>query len=91
MPTPQRLLSRPAYCLPVFLLLLAYLPLSTAQAAKTNAKDVIVAPIKLQQISDRVEALGTAHDSAHGNDQRGHQGRHSDQTGAKYSGCKRGL
>lgn len=60
MPTTQRLLSRPAYCLPVFLLLLAYLPLSTAQAAKTNAKDVIVAPVKLQQISDRVEALGTA-------------------------------
>jgi len=40
------------------LLMLAYLPLGMAQPAK--AKDVIIAPVKLQQISDRVEALGTA-------------------------------
>lgn len=58
MPTTHPLLSRSAYRLPVFLLLLAYLPLSTAQVAKP--KDVIVTPVQIQQISDRVEALGTA-------------------------------
>ena len=31
----------------------------TAQAGKSKARHVIVAPVKVQQISDRVEALGT--------------------------------
>ena len=61
MPTTQRLLPCPAYRLftCVFassLLLLTSATHSMAQAAK----DVIVAPVQLQQISDRVEALGTA-------------------------------
>jgi len=63
MPTTQRMLPHPAcrlsfLLLTCALLMLAYLPLGMAQPAK--AKDVIIAPVKLQQISDRVEALGTA-------------------------------
>lgn len=63
MPTTQCLLSHSAcrfiiLLLTSGLLMLTYPSLSTAQASKT--KDVIVAPVQLQQISDRVEALGTA-------------------------------
>lgn len=63
MPTTQCLLPHSARSLSLLLLysallMLAYLPLGMAQPAK--AKDVIIAPVKLQQISDRVEALGTA-------------------------------
>jgi len=63
MPTTQCLLPHSARRLCILLLssallMLAYLPLGMAQSAK--AKDVIIAPVKLQQISDRVEALGTA-------------------------------
>ena len=63
MPTTQRLLPCSAYRLCILLLssmllMLAYLPPGMAQPAR--AKDVIIAPVQLQQISDRVEALGTA-------------------------------
>ena len=42
------------------MLLVISLPVFAAQAAKNKPKNVIVAPVVLKEISDIVEALGTA-------------------------------
>ena len=57
---PHRIYNATAY-LVLLLLLLANNITAVAAPAIGAAKHVIVAPVVLQQISDRVEALGTAH------------------------------
>lgn len=58
---PHRLYKLPAYLVLLLLLLSNNITAFAVPAANGEVRHVIVAPVMLKQISDRVEALGTAH------------------------------